>query len=63
MLCFRFIGKEVALFAEWKFEECLVNTSEYKEGQYAEALRSAFHKIDEMLELPVSIEFKESRDL
>lgn len=43
-------GKEVAMFAESKFEEILVNLPAYKEGKYEDALRIAFHRVDELLE-------------
>lgn len=42
-------GKEVALFAEAKFEDCLITSKEFVEGKYVEALRKTFHKIDELL--------------
>jgi hypothetical protein len=47
------LGKEVSLFAECKFEEALVTRQEYREGRYGDALREAFHRIDELLELQV----------
>lgn len=43
-------GKEVAIFAETKFEEILLGLPEYKEGKYEDALRIAFHRVDELLE-------------
>jgi hypothetical protein len=33
-----------------KFEEILINSPEFKEGKYGEALKSAFHKVDTLLE-------------
>lgn len=43
-------GKDVALFVENCFEDVLISQDEYKVGQYEEALRKAFHKIDDLLE-------------
>ena len=42
-------GKEVALFAEENFEDCLLTSKEFIEGRYEDALRRTFHKIDELL--------------
>ena len=43
-------GKEVAMFAESRFEDVLISLPAYKEGRFEDALRESFHKIDELLE-------------
>ncbi len=43
-------GKEVAKFTRLKYPETLVNLEAFKVGNYEEALRQSFHKIDELLE-------------
>eukprot|EP01036_Dinobryon_divergens_P047338 gene47338-63445_t len=45
-------GKEVAKFAQDRFAAEFVALTEFKEGKYEEALRRAFHRIDELLEDP-----------
>ena len=43
-------GKEVAKFCEERFCEELVKLPAFKNGQYGDALRENFHRMDEMLE-------------
>lgn len=47
-------GKEVAKFVNLKYAEVLKNLDSFKAGDYATALKESFHRIDEMLEDPVS---------
>eukprot|EP01038_Epipyxis_sp_PR26KG_P006378 gene6378-8786_t len=42
-------GKEVAKFVNLKYMEVMLGLNELKEGNYAEALRESFHKIDDLL--------------
>jgi hypothetical protein len=42
------------MFAKAFFEDTLISSSLFKEKKYGEALRSTFHKIDELLEDIVS---------
>ena len=49
----KIIGKEVAKFCQEKFAAEYIALPEYKEGRYEEALRRAFHRMDELLEDPV----------
>jgi len=45
-------GKEVAKFVQVKFVREFVRSKAFKEQRYAEALRTTFHRIDDMLENP-----------
>lgn len=46
------IGQEIALFAKAHFIEELTQSSEFKSGDYAGALRASFLRIDELLQTP-----------
>ncbi|KAF4677679.1 hypothetical protein FOL47_000141 [Perkinsus chesapeaki] len=43
-------GKEVALFCARHFPECMASLEEYKKGNYKEAMRKAYLKLDEMMQ-------------
>lgn len=45
-------GKEVAKFVQVKFVREFVRSKAFKEQRYSEALRTTFHRIDDMLEDP-----------
>lgn len=46
------LGKEVALYVKDKFIEELTKLQSYKQGDYYNALRESFIKIDEILKSP-----------
>jgi serine/threonine protein phosphatase PrpC len=46
-------GKEVARFCEEFFIPELIKTRAFAEGDFGTALTETFHRMDEMLELPV----------
>jgi len=47
-------GKEVAKFVQKKYVDELLLLSKFRDGHFEEALRQSFHRIDELLEDPVS---------
>jgi len=50
-----FAGKEVSKFVKLKYLEVLKSLPAFQQGNYQEALRQSFHKIDELLEEEVIV--------